>query len=356
MLHRRDLLRYGAGMAAAAVGWRAFSAPEIEPRPKTGLGMVIYCCGLLNQAQKRRDPKANLFEPFTFLEHGRRLGAGGVQVPLGIHDEAYARRLRKRAAECGMFLEGILAAPADKADLERFEAEIRTAALAGAAAVRTVVIPGRRYESFDSAQRFRQAAQQARRSLELAAPVVARHGVRLAVENHKDHRTAEQIELLRGIGSPWVGACVDMGNNFTLLEDPARVVEALAPWAFCVHLKDQAVREYADGFLYADVPLGQGFLDLPRMIAVLRKAKPEIRFCLETITRDPLRVPCLTEKYWVTLGDVPRSELERTLRTVREHRAAELPPFSSLSPEERVSREEANVRAGLAYARQRLGL
>ena len=356
MLNRRDMLRYGAGMAAAAVASRAFSATPSEPRPKTGLGVVVYCCGLLDQARKRRDPKADLFEPFTFLEHCRRLGAGGVQVPLGVRDEAYARRLRQRAAECGMFVEGSLAAPAGAADLERFEAEVRTAALAGAAAVRTVVMPGRRYEEFDSAQRFRQAAQQARRSLELAAPVVARHGVRLAVENHKDFRTAEQIELLRQIGSPWIGACVDTGNNFTLLEDPAQAVEALAPWAFCVHLKDQAAGEYADGFLYADVPLGQGFLDLPRMIAVLCKAKPDIRFNLETITRDPLRVPCRTGKYWVTLGDVPRSDLERTLRTVREHRAAELPQVSSLPPEERLSREEANVRAGLTYARQRLGI
>jgi sugar phosphate isomerase/epimerase len=343
-------------MAAGAVGWPAFSAPKSESQPQTGQGVVIYCRGLLEQAQKRRDPKANLFEPFTFLEHCRQLGAGGIQVPLGIREEAYARRLRQRAAECGMFIEGSLAAPAGAADLERFEAEIRTASLAGAAAVRTVVMPGRRYEQFESVQRFRQAARQARSSLELAAPVVARHGVRLAVENHKDFRTAEQIELLRRIGSPWVGACVDTGNNFTLLEDPVQVVEALAPWAFCVHLKDQAVGEYAEGFLYADVPLGQGFLDLPRMIAALGKAKPGIRFCLETITRDPLRVPCRAEKYWVAMGDVPRSELERTLRTVREHHAAKLPQLSALSPDEQVMREEANVRAGLAYARKRLGI
>jgi sugar phosphate isomerase/epimerase len=318
--------------------------------------MVVYCRGLLEQAQRRRDPKANLFEPFTFLEHCRQLGAGGVQLPLGTRDEAYARRLRQQAADCGMFVEGCVAAPADGADVARFNAEIRTAALVGAATVRTVVFPGRRYEEFDSAQRFREAFQHARRSLELAAPVMARHGVRLAVENHKDLRTAEQIELLRRIGSPWVGACVDVGNNFTLLEDPAQAVEALAPWAFCVHLKDQAAGQYAEGFLYADVPLGQGFLDLPRMIAALRKANPAIHFSLETITRDPLRVPCLAGRYWITLGDVPRSDCQRTLRTVREHRAAELPRISSLSPEERVSREEANVRAGLAYARRRLGI
>ena len=61
------------------------------------------------------------------------------------------------------------------------------------------------------------------------------------------------------------------------------------------------------------------------MIAVLRKANPAVRFSLETITRDPLRVPCLGGKYWLTLGDVPRGDLERTLSTVRAHCAAALP-------------------------------
>ena len=144
------------------VGWRAFSAPEIEPRPKTGLGMVIYCCGLLNEAKKRRDPKANLFEPFTFLEHGRRLGAGGVQVPLGIHDEAYARRLRNGLPSAACSSRGsspprpirpTWSASRPRSARRRWPAPPRC---------RTVVIPGRRYESFDLAQRFRQAAQQAR--------------------------------------------------------------------------------------------------------------------------------------------------------------------------------------------------
>jgi sugar phosphate isomerase/epimerase len=342
-------------MAALAVGRRAFPDPASGRRPQTGLGVVAYCRGLLAQAEKHRNPKADLFEPFSFLEHCRRLGAGGMQLPLGTRDEAYARRLRRQAAEWGMYVEGCVAAPAGEADLARFEAEIRTAASAGAAAVRTVLFPGRRYEEFDSLRRFREAVRQAQRSLELAVPVVARHAVRLAVENHKDLRTAEQIALLRQIGSPWVGVCVDVGNNFTLLEDPLQAVEALAPWAFCVHLKDQAAAEYAEGFLYADVPLGQGFLDLPRMIAALRKANPAVRFSLETITRDPLRVPCLGGKYWLTLGDVPRGDLERTLSTVRAHRAAALPQISRLPAEEQLAREDANLRAGLDYAR-RLGI
>ena len=35
------------------------------------------------------------------------------------------------------------------------------------------------------------------------------------------------------------------------------------------------------------------------------------------ITRDPLPIPCLTEKYWAAMGDVPGRDLARTLRMVR---------------------------------------
>ena len=66
-----------------------------------------------------------------------------------------------------------------------------------------------------------------------------------------------------------------------------------------------AVAEYDEGFLLAEVPLGEGFLDLPKMIALLREARPDIRFNLEMITRDPLRIPCLTDQYWATSANVP---------------------------------------------------
>jgi len=90
---------------------------------------------------------------------------------------------------------------------------------------------------------------------------------------------------------------------------------------------------------------------------VLRKAKPEVRFTLEMITRDPLRVPCLTEKYWATMADVPGRELARTLRIVRAHAAPEpLPRVTHLAPDRQVAREEGNVRECLAYAREHLGL
>ncbi len=323
---------------------------------KPALGLVIYCCGRRHAAEQRRQGSSDLFEPVRFLEHAHALGAGGAQVPLGVKDAAYLRGLRAKCEQYGMFLEAMIGPPAQAADLPRFEAQMRTAAQAGALAVRTVVMPGRRYERFASLDEFRQLEARALRSLELAAPVAEKLRLLLAVENHKDQRLDERIALLRKINSPWVGACVDTGNSLALLDDPLEVVRGLAPWAFSVHLKDQALAEYEEGFLLGDGPLGEGVLPLKEMVDVLRKAKPAVHFCLELITRDALRVPCLTEEYWATLGAVPGRDLARTMRLVRSRGRAELPRVSSLSPEEQVAREEDNLRRSLAWARRELGL
>ena len=125
--------------------------------------------------------------------------------------------------------------------------------------------------------------------LERAAPIVERYRVPLAVENHKDQRIDERVALYEHVDSEFVGACVDTGNSFALLDGAYESIEALAPFAFTVHLKDQALREYENGFLLGDIPLGQGSFDLKRMVASIRKAQPKVRFALELITRDPLK-------------------------------------------------------------------
>jgi hypothetical protein len=136
------------------------------------------------------------------------------------------------------------------------------------------------------------------------------------------------------------------------------LVEAYAPWAHCVHLKDMVVCEYEDGFLLADVAFGEGTLDLPRIVEIVRKARPGIKFSMEMSTRNPLKVPCLGEKYWATLGDVPGVNLARTIRYVRAHASNknDLPNIDNLSVDEQVKLEDENVRKCLRYAAERLNL
>jgi sugar phosphate isomerase/epimerase len=160
---------------------------------------------------------------------------------------------------------------------------------------------------------------------------------------------------MRRLASEYVGVTLDTGNNIALLDDPMGTVKALAPFAFSCHLKDMAVEERDDGFLLAEVPLGTGFLDLPAIVQTLRQANRDIRFNLEMMTRDPLVIPCLTDGYWTTFGDVPGRDLARTLAMVRKHaRKERLPKITALGQGEQLDVEERNVRQSFRYAKEKL--
>jgi sugar phosphate isomerase/epimerase len=341
---RREFLQTAASAAALGCVASADAAQDRAGRP--GMGVVLY-----SFTARRFD------DPAAFLEHCRTLGAGGVQTPLGARPEKEAARLRARAEKARMYLEGIVRLPREPADLDRFTAEVRTARHCGATVLRTTLTDGRRYEAYASADAFRKAVERGRQALVRARLVLEQQNVSLAVENHKDLRSDELVELIRGLRCPRIGVCVDTGNSIALLEAPQETALALAPLALTVHVKDMGVEEYREGFRLAEVPLGAGFLDLPRLVSVLRKARPDIRLNLEMITRDPLRVPCLTRRYWATLETLPGRHLADTLTLVRQHAAKQpLPTVSQLDRAARLKREEENVRRSLEYALKRLAV
>src|SRR5881396_2632204 len=236
------------------------------------LGVCSYSYNIHWKAARDGHPQVRFKDTIEFLEYCRQLGAGGVQIAVGSRETDYPKKLRAKAEAYDMYFEGQSSLPQQSSDVERFDAEIRAAREAGAGVVRAAMLGGRRYETFDSAEAFRQFAEKSWHSLTLAEPILKRHRVRLAIENHKDRRLAELLDLLKGISSEYVGVCVDIGNNIALLEEPMAVVEALATFAFSTHLKDMAVQEFEDGFLLSEVPLGEGFLELKKMVALLQTA------------------------------------------------------------------------------------
>ena len=115
--------------------------------------------------------------------------------------------------------------------------------------------------------------------------------------------------------------------------------------------------EYSDWFLLSEVPLGEGMLEMKRIVGTIAKARPTAKFTLEMITRNPLKIPCLTEKYWRTLPDRSGQSLARTLALVRAHqprRLLERP--EALDRPSQAKLEEDNVKKCLACAREQLGL
>ena len=206
-MKRRDFL---AVVSAAVLAGNDLSAANPASKKTNRLGLVTYCCRIRDKLQKKANPKLNFFDPPTFLVYCHQVGAGGMQIDLGVLSSNEAGRLRERAAELGMFVEAIVSVPKQKPDLDDFEAKMRTASEVGVAAARTTIIPGRRYEYFDTLAKFREYDARGRRALELAAPIAEKYRVHLGVENHKDHRNAERVALFEHIGSEYVGACVDI--------------------------------------------------------------------------------------------------------------------------------------------------
>ena len=366
-MSRRQMLGTLA-TATPLVGIAASLFGADDPRRKR-LGVCTYSYNIHWKAARDGHPKARFKDTLEFLEYCHQLGAGGVQIGVASsqewlqlaagasQDTDYAKKLRAKADAYGMYFEGQASLPRQSSDVDRFDAELFAARAAGAAVVRTAMLGGRRYETFDSAEAFRQFAERSWQSLTLAEPVLKKHRVRLAIENHKDRRLPELLDLLKRISSEYVGVCVDVGNNIALLEEPMSVVEALAPFAFSTHLKDMAVQEYEEGFLLSEVPLGEGFLDLKKMVAVLEKANPKVQFNLEMITRDPLKIPCLTKKYWATMEAVSAEQLAGALAMVRKNAASKpLPHINGLDLDGQLALEDKHVKASFAFAQERLGL
>ena len=185
--------------------------------------------------------------------------------------------------------------------------------------------------------------------------------IKLGIENHKGWRSGEQVAWLKRLGSEWVGVCFDFGNNISLCEDPMDAARSLIPYTCFAHIKDMAVEEYEDGFLLSEVPMGEGILDLKQMVRMLRAVDPKMIIDLEMITRDPLKIPVFTTKYWATFDDayspLPARDLAKVLALVKKNRPkTPLPRTSGLSREQQVKLEDEYNLKCIAYARQNLDL
>ena len=355
LIDRRVAIRNLSAIAACTTVPSLQSYAEQSVK-RTGMGLVIYDCSIRRKWMRQKTPEFDLFEPLTFLKHCHVLGAGGMQANLGVLRPNEVETLREFAGQHELFIDAIVKPPKDERDLDRFEAEIQTACDVGVQAARTTIIPGRRYERFKSLDEFREFEKRGHKMLEHAAPIVEKHRVRFAVENHKDQRLDERLALFQQIDSEFIGACLDTGNSFALLDGAYEPIETLAPYVFSVHLKDQALQAYDDGFRLGDIPLGKGSFDLKRMVAMIRKANPNVKIALELITRDPLKVPCLTRAFYSTMPKVRAFDLARTLEFVRQHSAEQLQEVSTLSLDRQVQLEDVNVAESIRYAREELQL
>lgn len=297
---------------------------------------------------------------FDMVEHCHRLGLGSAQTRLPSNDPAAVKAFRQRVEAYEMRVVLNTPLPREPGDVAVYDAAVAACKEAGAVALHAAMTQ-RRYEEFQTFETFKAHFDRCQRSIELAEPVLRKHRIRLAIENHKGWRAAEQADWITRVGSEWVGVCFDFGNNLALCEDPMETLRLLAPSTFYCHMKDMGLDRYEDGFLLSEVVFGDGMVDLAQIVKTLQARDPQMIFALEMITRDPLRIPVFTDGYWATFNDpssgLPGRDLAKVLTLVRDHPPKRpLPRTTGLDAAAQVKLEDELNQRSVDYCRQHLPL
>jgi sugar phosphate isomerase/epimerase len=225
------------------------------------LGIGSYTFGWAVGSDGRR-PRGSLTAA-DLVRRAREMAVGVVQLcdnlPGGTWDERSIEQLAQLAGASGVSIE-VGTRGTDVKHLVRFAA---IASKLKSPILRLVIDgPGDHPDKAEVVRRLTAAAG----AFEAAS-------VTIAVENHDRFHSSALREILAGCGSAPVGICLDTANSFGAGEGPEAVLEALGPRVVNLHLKDFVILRlpHLQGFVIEGRPLGEGMLDVPRVLSRLRE-------------------------------------------------------------------------------------
>lgn len=134
-------------------------------------------------------------------------------------------------------------------------------------------------------------------------PEFASRNIKLAIENHDRLKAREFEYIIRSVGSPYVGICLDSVNSMGAGEGFENVSEILLPYTFNLHLKDFTIHRVSHkmGFAIEGTPAGKGMLNIPSLIETLKKQGKCQSIILELWTpfHEDLSQTVQLEEQWV---------------------------------------------------------
>jgi sugar phosphate isomerase/epimerase len=350
---RREIVKTAIA-AAPALGLTGAAAAA----PKVIKNMGIAPAGIGARVRAAREAG----KQFDIIEYCHEKGLGAADVSLrGDPGPDGLKKIYDQLNKYDMRATVVLRTPRSNDDLPGYEATVKgLSEMDGRVSCLIDKFSGRRYEQFKTAAEFHPFFAMCKEAVQRAVPILTKYKMRLALENHKGWRSAELVDWVKSTGSEYIGVSHDMCNNVSMVEAPDQTLEMLAPYTFVVSFKDIAADFYDDGILLSEVPFGEGYQDLPAIVAMFQKIDPNILFQLEMITRDPLQVPIFTEQYWKVWDDkspAPARDLAMLVEWVRKHPPKKpLPKVSGLTPQQQLALEDDYNQRCIDYTRANLPL
>jgi sugar phosphate isomerase/epimerase len=308
-----------------------------------------YAAGLWDWSPTTNEPMTAVH----FLRKAADLSLDGVCLCDPRHLESreygYITTLRERAEGLGLYAQLGM----NGTDPEQLQDLVRVAHVLGALSVRASV-DRPRPQTPEAVEAMLEAAAA---ELTETLPVCERYEIPVVLENTPNLASDELLSLVTRLGGEWVRVCFDTANPLVVLEDPVEAAAALAPSVLTVHLRDYQLAARPDGFTLIGCPLGEGVVDLARVVNLVRRRKPEVIFEVEApLTRQ--HVPVLEDAYLSHLPRATAAALGRMLRLVRdrgEQQVVPLPTEREASEDEVLAEEDDQVVNSVHWAQRMLG-
>lgn len=321
------------------------------------------------------------WDAFQLLEYAARLGLDNVHFSerrnFDSLDEEYLRRVKQRADELGLAIEVGMGSfdrysnafnPSYGSGEQQLTDLLRAAKVVGSPVVRCFL--GNQNDRLGSVP-IQQHLDECARTLRAVAPLARDLEIKVAVENHGgvDLLARELRALIEEVGPDAVSACLDTGNPAYGGENPVLSAEVLAPYVVSSHVRDTRVWATEAGAMAQWAPLGQGNVDLPRILAILAAESPNPPIDLEIITGaapKPLDYLDETSDFWKMYPNLPARDFARFVALARKGRPEPLDQI--IAPRWNIEEVEPSLaemlraqqrrhfEESVAYAKETLGL
>lgn len=195
------------------------------------------------------------------------------------------------------------------------------------------------------------------------APALRAHGSHLNVETHEEITTFELLRIVEAVGPDAAGITFDPANVVVRGEEPVAAARRVAPHVRATHIRDVALVATADGLARFLMPVGEGVIDWPALLAALHAAPDgaERMLSIEGVLRGraEMAIPQRDPRWMAGHPDLVPAELEELMRLERAYAAqvaaGRAPDVARLRQPAAAGEPIAFIRGSAAALRRELG-
>jgi 3-oxoisoapionate decarboxylase len=320
-------------------------------------GLAAYSmpcsCGFVQR--DGRPANATPLTAWDLIDFASEHGLSSIEIPLQstLPDLSAATidRLRALLAERGL----ALVVDTGVVDVAQLRATLPLAARAGAQVVRatlSTILEGARAGLPGGWDTY---LDEMRRRVVALRPDLEAHDLTLALENHQD-ATSDDLIALCEAGGERVGVTFDVVNPLAVGEEPFAFARKVGGRIRNVHIKEYQIYPTLSGYRLVRCAIGQGVIDWPAMLALLREVAPNARHQIELAALYARHIRLLEDDWWAGFPPRAAQGFVPALRLLARNARGADDPWQSpwergASAEEVVAWEREQVEASVQYLR-----